>query len=164
MADNRKRPPAGWRELSDDDLIHLAMKPLLKANMGEAAWYAEDSAEWSAGQRALHATCLCDWDVDNGGFHQFFGNYTGVIAPQAIEGFRLFGMEESAKAVENAIALTGLTPYPTDRDERSERIPEYEAHKDNWYALNDVFYGANMQLERHQAAYIRTHPDEFFLP
>jgi hypothetical protein len=34
----------------------------------------------------------CYSEVCNGGFHQFFYNPTGVLAPEAVTGFRAIGM------------------------------------------------------------------------
>jgi hypothetical protein len=59
--------------------------------------------------------------VCNGGFHQFFANSTGVLAPEALAGFRAIGLEEEAAALAEAMEQLG-TPYPREREERWDRV------------------------------------------
>ena len=65
----------------------------------------------------LYAAHFCQSEVCNGGFHQFFFNSTGVLAPEAAKGFRAIGQNKIAELVENAMLPFGL-PYARDREER----------------------------------------------
>lgn len=65
----------------------------------------------------LFAAHFCLSEVHNGGLLQFFWNSTGILAPEAIEGFETIGMPELASLVRAAAAPLG-SPYPRDRDER----------------------------------------------
>lgn len=69
----------------------------------------------------LIAVSWCDAEVCNGGFHQFFLNSTGVLAPEAVLGFRAVGLEECADLVEIA---TGKfpAPYPRDHEQRNRAL------------------------------------------
>lgn len=78
-----------------------------------------DSAPKIAG--LMFAAHFCQSEVCNGGFDQFFWNSTGVLAPEAVEGFRQLGQSQVAALVESAMELLG-SPYPRDRDERQERL------------------------------------------
>ena len=69
----------------------------------------------------MFAAHFCQSEVCNGGFHQFFWNSTGVLAPEAIEGFRRIGQHEVAEVVETAMGLLGAS-YLRDRAERQERL------------------------------------------
>ena len=69
----------------------------------------------------LFAAHFCQSEVCSGGFDQFFWNSTGVLAPEAVEGFRQIGQSQVAALVESAMELLG-PPYPRDRDERQERL------------------------------------------
>ena len=69
----------------------------------------------------MFAAHFCQSEVCNGGFDQFFWNSTGVLAPEAVEGFRQIGQSQVAALVESAMELLG-SPYPRDRDERQERL------------------------------------------
>jgi hypothetical protein len=69
----------------------------------------------------LYAAHFCQSEVCNGGFLQFFKNSTGVLCPEAIEGFKLIGMPQLASVIETAAALLG-SPYPRDREARSNAL------------------------------------------
>jgi hypothetical protein len=69
----------------------------------------------------LFAAHFCLSEVHNGGFLQFFRNSTGILAPEAIEGFWAIGMPKLSAVVAEASALLG-SPYPRDRDERWDAL------------------------------------------
>lgn len=71
----------------------------------------------------MFAAHFCQSEICNGGFSQFFWNSTGILAPEAVEGFREIGQVEIAALVESAMNLVG-TPYPRDRQERQERLSQ----------------------------------------
>ena len=65
----------------------------------------------------LYAAQFCQDEVFNGGFHQFFCNSTGVLAPEAVEGFDAIGQPQIANLVRTAMALLG-SPYQRERQSR----------------------------------------------
>jgi hypothetical protein len=65
----------------------------------------------------LYAAHFCQSEVCNGGFRQFFFNSTGVLAPEAVHGFRAIGQNRVAESVESAMLPFG-SPYLRDRDAR----------------------------------------------
>lgn len=69
----------------------------------------------------LYATAFCQVEVCNGGFSQFFGNSTGVLAPEAVEGFIAIGQPQIADIVRQAMAKLGQ-PYPRDRRTREDAL------------------------------------------
>jgi len=69
----------------------------------------------------MFAAHFCQSEICNGGFHQFFSNSTGVLAPEAVDGFREIGQSQIAVLVESAMDLVG-SPYPRDREERQGRL------------------------------------------
>jgi Domain of unknown function (DUF4375) len=69
----------------------------------------------------LYAAHFCLSEVHNGGFLQFLWNSTGVIYPEAVEGFHAIGMELLA-AVLTAAATPLGSPYPRDRDDRWDAL------------------------------------------
>jgi hypothetical protein len=71
--------------------------------------------------RVLFAAHFCDSEVGNGGFHQFFSNPTGVLAPEAAGAYRRLGLPDLAEIVEEARAFWG-TPYPRDQADRQGRL------------------------------------------
>ena len=73
----------------------------------------------------LFATHWLQSEVHNGGFSQFFSNSTGVLAPEAVTGFRAIGMPKAAALVEEAMAWLGPI-YPRDRDDRNDALDAFE--------------------------------------
>ena len=78
-------------------------------------------------EHAAHLFALhwCASEICNGGFRQFFFNSTGVLAPEAVAGFRAIGMERTAVVVAAAMASFG-EPYPRDREERQDALDALE--------------------------------------
>lgn len=85
----------------------------------------------------IFAAHFCQSEVCNGGFGQFFSNSTGVLAPEAVEGFRQIGQPRVAAVVESAMELLGPA-YPRDRDDREERLPHLP--KGALDVLNEKFF------------------------
>jgi len=69
----------------------------------------------------LFSAHFCQSEICNGGFHQFFYNSTGVLAPEAAEGFRAIGQTQIASILESAMQLLG-SPYPRNRDKRQIQL------------------------------------------
>jgi hypothetical protein len=65
----------------------------------------------------LYAAHFCQSEVCNGGFTQFFWNSTGVLAPEAVEGFVAIGQAKVANVVQRAINMLGV-PFQRDRAAR----------------------------------------------
>ena len=74
----------------------------------------------------LYALHWLHLEVFNGGFWQFFFNSTGVIAPEARDGFAAIGMPEVADCVTAAMTRLG-DPFPFDREERMRIVGEPDA-------------------------------------
>jgi len=97
--------------------------------------------------RHVFAIWWCDSEICNGGFHQFFSNSTGVLAPEALEGFQAIGLHECAELAETAIEKFG-DPFPRDREARysvlkSIELPgEKRKEWDPFYDLDDRYYVA----------------------
>ena len=89
----------------------------------------------------LFAAHLCLSEVQNGGFEQFFYNGSGVLAPEAVEGFVAIGLPETGAVVQEAMTRLG-SPYVRERRERQEaleRLPEgcFRELDEKFYALAD---------------------------
>ena len=85
----------------------------------------------------LFAAHFCQSEICNGGFQQFFGNPTGVLATEAVEGFHEIGQHQVAGLIEKAMSLFGRG-YRRDRNERQTRLEEVS--KSSLAALDDLFY------------------------
>ena len=83
---------------------------------------------------------FCLSEVHNGGFLQFFWNSTGILAPEAVEGFRAIGMPRLATVASEASALLG-SPYPRDRNERGNALLAASGRSKE--ELERIFQGAS---------------------
>jgi hypothetical protein len=91
---------------------------------------------------ALFAAHWCQSEVSNGGFHQFFTNPTGVLAPEAVEGFAAIGMPGCAAAVAEAMRFFGA-PYPREQADRQNALAvvgETRADRDPFTVLDVRFF------------------------
>jgi hypothetical protein len=97
----------------------------------------------------LLAVTWCQSEVCNGGFHQFFMNSTGVLAPEAALGFRAINMPALAEMLEKAMAVLG-TPYPREQEQRQRVLARLGEGADDdaerewnpFYDLDDGFFAA----------------------
>jgi clan AA aspartic protease len=69
----------------------------------------------------LFAGHWCQCEVCNGGFHQFFSNSTGVLAPEARAAFKIMGLEEWSKILHEAMKFFG-DPYIRERADRQKLL------------------------------------------
>jgi hypothetical protein len=65
----------------------------------------------------LYAAHFCQSEVHNGGFLQFFWNNTGVLAPEAIEGYGVIGMPTLASSSGSSIDARNAVSARTKRSE-----------------------------------------------
>ncbi len=91
----------------------------------------------------LYAAHWCQSEVCNGGFHQFFFNTTGLLAPEAFEAFRAIGAVEWAEVLAEAMKHFGV-PYPRKRDDRHGFLPIRQRRPrkewDPFYELDERFH------------------------
>jgi len=88
--------------------------------------------------RTLLAVHWCQSEVCNGGFHQFFWNGTGILAPEAVDSFRSIGMPLTAALVEQAMQWFG-EPYPRQRRIRMQKLDPFPDKK-QFRPLDDEFF------------------------
>ncbi len=75
--------------------------------------------------RHLYAGHWCQSEVRNGGLSQFFSNTTGILAPEAVAGYRATGAQQWATIVDEAMRLLGST-YPRRRGDRNDALVALE--------------------------------------
>jgi len=86
----------------------------------------------------LFAAHFCQSEVCNGGFDQFFSNSTGVLAPEAIEGFKAIGQNVVAEIIHEACSLFG-EPFPRERSLRQSKLESIDSELLD--SLDQKFYG-----------------------
>lgn len=99
----------------------------------EPYWEIYDIGDWqriagvhSALPMHIAALLATHWTHEalcNGGYEQYFFNSAGVIAPEAVAGFRALGLDALASITAEAAKLLGA-PYPRDSNERIARRNE----------------------------------------
>lgn len=95
----------------------------------------------------LWATSYGKDDIDNGGFHQFFSNSTGVFAPEMVEWFERSGLQESAAAVRDAMAAFG-DDFPRSREVRNAFLESIDGDQawgdefDPFHDMDERFYNS----------------------
>lgn len=104
------------------DYIELMEDALTRVNFFDGpAIFLDTFAQLPERVRHLFAVYWCDSEIGNGGFNQFFFNSAGVLAPEALQGFRELGLERQARLLERAMGIMS-TSYPRDRAIRCEAL------------------------------------------
>lgn len=75
-------------------------------------------------QRVLFAAHWAQSEIMNGGLGQFFSNSTGVLAPEAVEAFKVLGMPKCASILSEAMKYFGEN-YPRERSAREEAFESF---------------------------------------
>jgi hypothetical protein len=113
-----------------------------------------------AGREAgiLFAAHFCQSEVCNGGFRQFFSNSTGVLAPEAVEGFNAVGQTEIAGIISEAMSVLG-SAYLRDRASRRTALDRlapdsFENLDEKFLALIDTENGGFTVAADNYAAHL----------
>ena len=128
---------------------------------------ARTLAPLTPGQRHLVAIHWCISEVCNGGLDQFFSNPTGILTPEALEGFRAVGADDYAELLSQAAgAVFSRGVVPRDFSARTAALEQVgtEERLSRLEVLDDAFYAGLTELYRKAASYIRHHPAEFAVP
>lgn len=72
--------------------------------------------------RALYLTAYAEFEIYNGGMHQYFTNSSGQFAPMAVAAFEAIGLPKSAEAIAKGVALFPA-PFPADPGAYTSRAP-----------------------------------------
>jgi hypothetical protein len=155
----------GWAELPDRGLLSAAMGEIdetVKLS-SERDQFVHDIEPLTRGQRAIFATYWCVSEVLNGGLYQFFYNHTGVLTPEAGEGFSLLNARTCASLLEQAANLFPDNAVPESWGDRQDALASLGVEP--FRQLSRSFVAATdgeEDIEKLAARYIRAHPEEFF--
>ena len=100
--------------------------------------FNEEFAEAPLIPRTLFALHWCQSEVCNGGFHQFFWNSTGVLAPEAAIAFETIGMPKTASLVKQGMDWFD-NPYPRQTRTRRQKLTLID-RKTQFRGLDDEFF------------------------
>lgn len=122
--------------------------------------YEASLSQFTWPQRLVWAVLWHEAEVCNGGHAQFFLNRTGMVWPEALEGFEAIGCQELAMVLREAIERFPK-PMPRERKDR-ERLFE-ENPRVSLRDLDTRYYeGAEGTLRPALMAYIRAQPEAFY--
>jgi hypothetical protein len=126
------------------------------------------------GQRAQYALHWARSEIDNGGFHQYLFNSTGMLANDAFRGAELIGATEFAQVFRDVRSLFGGDTFVEDHVQRAdlleglsdEALASLDQLTERFYSLMGYVRSSpdESTLARHCAEYVEAHPEEFFLP
>lgn len=166
MADSRI-PAAQLLDLSPEakcSVIIQSIRDRLMAPFDSPEDYEENKRDLSQYQIGLCSAWLCQMEVRNGGFHQFFSNSSGIAAREAVMGFTMIGATNCAQILREAIAMfpNGECPEETyDRHADLNEIPpeQFRPLEKRFYAQiqNDEDYGflAANYITKNPARFVR---------
>lgn len=125
--------------------------------------YLKSAENFTLEQRFANSIHWYFSEVFNGGHDQFFGNSTGIVWEDAMNGFRLFGMNEYADNFQELLDFLG-NDIPFDRDERNDLLADkMDEDEDLYFDIFDKHDNFVFDLDKVQQLqeYIIAHPDKF---
>lgn len=157
--------PAPPRDTADADVVWLAIERIFTEL--RTPYDPDDRLyDLTPGQRAVYALDWVRKEVSNGGFDQLFGNSTGYLTPEAIEGAAHIGAGDYEDILRRAAAIFPNGVVPRDRDERTDLI-DVDQHGDLLQQLDEEFFTLLDDPDRNltylMAVFMATHKDEFFV-
>ncbi len=161
------RVPTPPRDRPDDEVVWYAIEKIFTEL--RTPYESDDRLSGlTVGQRAVYALDWVRKEVGNGGFDQLFGNSTGYLTPEAIEGAKHIGADDYADVLQRAANVFPSGVVPRDRDQRTDHLdsdpdtygPILEALDDEFFALLE---DPDRNLTRLMAIHMARHLDEFFV-
>ncbi len=90
--------------------------------------------------RVLYCAHWLFWEVENGGFVQYFWNPSGCIAPEAHAAFAELGLAETAAIISSAMSEIG-NPYPRGWSKRHKVLDGVWEHAPSTDKISDALRG-----------------------
>ncbi len=155
------------RDTPDDEVVWYAIEKIF-TELRTPNEPDDRLAGLTAGQRAVFALDWVRKEVGNGGFDQLFGNSTGCLTPEALEGAKRIGADDYADVFQRAANVFPSGVVPRDGDQRTDHLdsapvtygPILEALDDEFFALLE---DPDRTLTRLVAIHIARHLNEFFV-
>lgn len=123
------------------------------------AEYEAALSGFSIPQRLLFAIRWYRAEVNNGGHDQFFFNSTGIVWPDALDGFEAIGLPRAAAILREAASRLG-----TESRSRAARQSALDMHQPYFEDLDDAFFKLDRtgMIEEHAIAYAWKHASAFY--
>lgn len=98
--------------------------------------YYSDLEKFTVEQKYIFAIVWYSSEVNNGGHTQFYDNSTGIVAQDALEGYKRIGLIDNYKILKESIARMGGKVFK-DREKRQKQL---EKHNPDFEDLDRKFY------------------------
>lgn len=123
------------------------------------AEYEAALSGFSFQQRLVLAILWYRTEVNNGGHDQFFDNSTGIVWPDAVDGFEAIGMPQAATIIGEAVSRLG-----TESRFREMRQSALEDHQPDFEDLDNAFFKLDSTgaIDERALAYVREHAGAFY--
>ena len=133
--------------------------------IAEKCEYGDSMETLNDKQRVLYVTQALEMEVNNGGFAQYFYNYSGDFANEAVSAFESIGAIKTAELCKKAISIYG-DKVPNDRNEREKILtPDDEKEEERieviLNACDDAFFEYEDDLVELNYQFIINHKESF---
>ena len=145
----RKKTMAEIWKIEDPSEFICALIPYIvdKCDAGD------EMDKLSAPERAFYVALLLMGEVDNGGFSQFFFNYSGDCANEVVAAFTEIGAIPVAEICKKAVSVYGDS-VPADRAERESLLVENDEVDNILEECDNAFYAYGDKLEEQVFQYV----------
>ena len=158
----RRRPPLTEAEI-EARLVDASGRHAFWRDPETLRPIEEALAGASMAQIVVYAVPLSHADICNGGFHQYFWNYTGDCAACTVAGLRVIGEGVRADLIVRAMARFPGAAAPSDQQERRALLHDVDWWR-QWFRPIEIEYFAldRELLDARVRAYVDAHPHELF--
>ncbi len=128
----------------------------LSEYINEKCHYGERISLLSKPEKVFYITQSLEMEVNNGGFSQFFFNFSGNFSNELTETFYEIGAKKTAEICQKAIAIL-QKDIPLDRDERVKMLKKYESQEIRkvWEECDKEFYEYQEDLKNLSYEYVQ---------
>lgn len=123
----------------------------------------DDVRNLSDPERFFLIVQLCENEVNNGGFVQFFDNFSGKFANEVVDAFRAIGAPRVAEICATALSVFG-SELPLDWKERRKYLDTFNDDEEIDLILNECdesFYRHEEDLNALNYAYVLKNKADF---
>jgi hypothetical protein len=138
-------------------LIRLAESPNIR-------FWRVDYDQLSSPERVFGLIWELESEVNNGGFHQYFLNSTGALAPHIVEALKAVGAVQTAALVQEAIAQVGSVPWSDDAARKTIMNALSSDVIEKLNKLDQSFYAYPNDLTELLYRYVDKHRVEICVP
>lgn len=131
----------------------------------ERIWDVEERRGYeslTAQQRLYSAVFMCDAEIRNGGFAQYFVNSSGDRWQDALAGLKAMGFQERLTIFHEALAKFGSAGPSTDRNVRQEQLSRLYKRDDAIFeSLESRYYNCSEVVEVFTSRFVLESPEGF---